>query len=78
MSERDEILVLLRDPRVRRLAQAVYDNIGQPCSQCGSHNAVLLSALGPFEEALVEECKTCDGTGQIKRRFDELAGGEKE
>lgn len=73
MSEKEEVLALLKDPRVLRLAKAVYDNIGMPCRSCGKDNNELLQALGPFEKVLYEKCKACDGDGEIKRNFDELA-----
>lgn len=73
MSEKEEVLQLLKDPRVLALAKAVYENIGQPCRQCGKGNEDLLRALTPFEKVLYEKCKACDGEGEIKRDFDELA-----
>jgi len=73
-TERAEIIALLKYPRVLKLVNAVYQNIGTGCEKCDkAHNQVLM-ALAPFEDARDEDCSTCGGDGYTRKSFDELAG----
>lgn len=73
-NDRDEIIALLKDPRVLKLVTVVYENTGTSCEKCKDGHQKILAAMVPFEKAREENCSTCDGDGYVIKSFDELAG----